>query len=345
MIDSNRDFRIIKRQAMKYLFFILFIVNVAGAEEGEWEAERINFYFENDVFFKTDSDYTDGSRLSILMYRPDAKEEWLAIPFLERSDRTDFISFSLTQKIFTPDDLTQKELIEDDRPYAGWLYFEMGLHQSSETDLDSLMIQAGMVGPSSGMEELQHFIHKQLGSEIPQGWDNQLNNEAGIQLNYQHKWRFLPEPLWGIESSVVPYLGGELGNIAIKANTGVLLRMGWNVPEDFGSSAINGASENGIPVRRKCLFTASEPWSFNLSLSAGGSMVARDIFLDGNSFSKSHSVEKNHLKGYSSFGFSGRYKNFVLDYIGTYNTREFKTEENRHSVGSIIFSYIYSPSP
>ncbi|WP_345975565.1 lipid A deacylase LpxR family protein [Sulfurimonas sp. HSL3-7] len=327
---------------MKYLFLFFFIINIAAAEEGEWEAERINFYFENDVFFGTDSDYTDGSRLSILMYRPDADEEWLKIPFLEGSDRVDFISFSLTQKIFTPDDLLQKELIEDDRPYAGWLYFEMGLHQSSETDLDSLMIQAGVVGPASGMEELQHFIHKLIGSEIPQGWDNQLKNEAGIQLNYQHKWRYVPEPLWGIESSVVPYLGGELGNVAIKANAGVLLRFGWNVPEDFGSSAINGASENGIPVRRRCLFTPFEPWSFSLSFSAGGSVVARDIFLDGNSFRESHSVEKNFLKGFGSFGFSGRYKNYNIDYIGTYNSKEFKTEDSSHSVGSIIFSYIYS---
>ena len=275
------------------------------------------------------------------MYRPDAKEEWLAIPFIDRSDKVDFISFSMTQKIFTPDDLEQKALIEDDRPYAGWLYFEMGLHQSSETDLDSLMIQAGIVGPASGMQHLQNFIHKLIGSEIPQGWDNQLNNEVGFQLNYQHKWRFLPEPFWGIESSVVPYIGGELGNISVKANAGVLLRMGWNVPTDFGSSAINGASENGIPVRRRCLFTASEPWSLSFSLSAGGSLVARDIFLDGNTFSESHSVEKNLLKGYGSFGFSGRYRNFNIDYIGTYNSKEFKSEEKAHSVGSLIFSYIY----
>jgi hypothetical protein len=326
---------------MKYLFLLLLIINVAGAEEGEWEPERINFYFENDVFFGTDSDYTDGSRLSILMYRPDADEKWLGIPFLEGSDRTDFISFSLTQKIYTPDDLTQKELIEDDRPYAGWLYLEMGLHQSSETDLDSMMIQVGAVGPASHMEQLQKYIHDKLGSEEPKGWSNQLNNEVGIQLNYQHKWRYLPEPLWGIESSVVPYLGGELGNVAVKANAGVLLRVGWNVPEDFGSSAINGASENGIPVRRRCLFTASEPWSLSFSLSAGGSLVARDIFLDGNTFSESHSVEKNLLKGYGSFGFSGRYKNFNIDYIGTYNSKEFKSEEKAHSVGSLIFSYIY----
>jgi len=326
---------------MKYLVLLLLIVKLAAEEEGAWEFERINYYFENDVFFKSDSDYTDGSRLSVLLYRPNAKEEWLAIPFLTASEKANFISFSVTQQIFTPEDLTRKDLIEDDRPYAGWLYFEMGLHQSSPTDLDSLMVQVGIVGPASGMEQMQNLVHKLTGSNLPQGWDNQLNNEVGLQLNYQHKWRYLPKPLWGIESSVVPYMGGEFGNISIQARTGVLLRMGWNVPEDFGSSAINGGNENGIPVRRRCLFTPSEPWSLNFLLAAGGSLVARDIFLDGNTFSDSHSVEKYPVRGYGSFGFSGRYKNFSLDYINTYYTREFKTEKNGHSVGSVILSYIF----
>ncbi len=328
---------------MKQLLILFLIVQLLGADEGDWEFERINYYFENDVFSNTDNAYTDGSRLSALMYRPEGESEWLNIPFTESLDRVHFISFSLTRQMFTPHDLTRSDVIEDDRPYAGWLYVEAGLHQSSETNLDSLALQVGVVGPASGMEQLQKFIHDKLGSEIPQGWDNQLNNEVGVQLNYQHKWRYIPEPLWGVESSLVPFVGGEFGNIAIKANTGVLLRMGWNVPEDFGSSSIDEGGENGIPVRRKCLYTVVKPWSFNLYLSGGGTFVARDIFLDGNTFSDSHSVDKNYLKAYGSFGFSGRYKNFSLDYIKTYHSKQFKNNDDVHSIGSIILSYVFSP--
>jgi|LGOV01.1.fsa_nt_gb hypothetical protein len=328
---------------MKQLLILFLIVQLLGADEGDWEFERINYYFENDIFSNIDNGYTDGSRLSAVMYRPDAQNEWLTIPFAESVNRSHFISFSLTQQIFTPEDLNETELIEDDRPYAGWLYFEMGLHQSSATDLDSLTMQIGIVGPASGMEGLQKYIHEKIGSELPQGWENQLNNEVGIQLNYQHKWRYVPEPLWGIESSIIPFVGGEFGNIAIKANAGALLRFGWNVPEDFGSSSIDEGGENGIPIRRKCLYTASKKWHFNFSLAGGGTFVARDIFLDGNTFSESHSIEKNHLKGYGSFGFSGRYKNVSLDYIKTYHSKQFKNKEDIHSIGSVIFSYIFSP--
>ncbi|MEN8147923.1 MAG: lipid A deacylase LpxR family protein [Campylobacterota bacterium] len=328
---------------MKALLILFLVVYLLGADEGDWEFERINFYFENDVFSNTDSDYSDGSRLSVLMYRTEGEDEWLNIPFTDGFERVHFISFSLTQQIFTPDDLTRSDLIVDDRPYAGWLYFETGLHQSSETDLDSLSMQIGVIGPASRMKELQSFIHEIIGSEPPQGWDNQLNNELGLQLNYQHKWRYVPQPVLGMESSIVPFVGGELGNIAVKANTGILLRMGWNVPEDFGSSSIDEAGENGIPVRRKCLFTVSKPWSLNFSLASGGTFVARDIFLDGNTFSESHSVEKNYFKGYGSFGLSGRYKNFSLDYIQTYHSTQFNSKKGIHSIGSVVLSYIFSP--
>ena len=312
------------------------------AESADWQFERLNYYFENDLFSSTDSEYTDGSRLSVLLYRPDGAEEWLRIPFVDGYYRTHFISFSLTQEMYTPSDLTQSELIIDDRPYVGWLYVEMGLHQSSEYHLDSLSLQVGMVGPASGMERLQQFVHEIVGSDVAQGWDNQLNNELGVQLNYQHKWRYVPEPIWGVESSVVPYLGGELGNISIKANTGVLLRFGWNISEDFGSSTIDEGGENGIPVRTKCLVETPKPWSFNFYFSGGGTLVARDLFLDGNTFQESHSVDKEWLKGYGAVGLSARYKNVNLDYIKTYHTKQYEQGTSTHSIGSIIISYLFS---
>ena len=334
---------------MRYLLFILLSFQLLVAQEKEvltvksdWEFERINFYFENDVFSSTDNGYTDGGRLAFLMHRPDAQNEWLRIPFIDSAYRAHFISFSLTQQMFTPDDLTQAGLIENDRPYAGWLYFELGLHQSSATDLDSLTLQLGVVGPVSGMEQLQRLVHENIDVPVAQGWDNQLNNEIGIQLNYQHKWRYATKPLWGIDSSFIPYVGGELGNIAIKANAGALLRVGWHVPEDFGSNSIDEGGENGIPIRTKCLCPASIPFSFTLNLAGGGTYVARDIFLDGNTFSESHSVDKKPLKGYGSFGFSARYKNYSMDYIKTYHTKQFENNKPIHSIGSVVFSYLFS---
>jgi len=327
---------------MKYLiFFLLLVVQMHGAKNRTWSFERINLYLENDAGHHTDIEYSDGARFSVLMHRPDAVHEDFHIPFTEVSERTHFISFALTRQMFTPDDLTESKLIEDQRPYAGWLYLETALHQTTVRTLDTLTMQLGIVGPASGVAWFQKQIHNIIGVTEPQGWDNQLNNEIGIQLNYQHKRRYLFAPVWGIESCANPYIGTELGNVSIKANTGALLRIGWHIPEDFGAGIINGGYESGIPVRAGSLSHGSSKWSLYGNLHAGGSVVARDLFLDGNTFTESHSVDKKFFTGYGSYGVSGRYKNFSFDYLRTYYTKQYTTQEHAHRYDTIILSYLF----
>jgi len=325
---------------MKTLFLFILLMQTFLANDKDWEIDRANFYFENDFVGGTDSEYTAGSRLSVLLNRPDGKNEWLNIPFTEKDTKTHYISFSLTQQIFTPKDLTAIEVIEDDIPYAGWIYLEMGLHQSSKNELDSLSFQVGIVGPSSKMEELQNWVHKITGSREAVGWENQLNSELGIQLNYEHKWRIVPHHNGSLESDIIPYLGLELGNVSIKANSGILYRIGWNIQKDFGSRAINGGGENGIPIDIiSC--PAPETWGVSLNLATGTSLVVRDIFLDGSTFSRSHSVEKEVLTAYGSVGLSGRYKSFLIEYFQTFHTPRFEGEKQNHSIGSLIISYLF----
>lgn len=327
---------------MKYLICFLLIANILRADDDGWEFERLSFYFENDADIRTDRGYTDGSRLGVLLYRPDTNDSWLKIPYTDLP-REHFISFSVTQQIFTPSDLNVSGLIEDDRPYAGWLYFQTALYQSSEKHLDTLAFQIGIVGDASQMESVQKYIHSSIGSPPPQGWENQLENELGLQLNYQHKWRFVPQKIWGMESTVIPYAGGEFGNVAIKGNVGAEMRIGWNIPADFGAACINAGGMNGVPVKAQQNVSLHSPWSFYVNLSTGGSVVLRDIFLDGNTFEESHSVDKNYLVGYWGYGLSLRYRDFSLDYLRTHHSLEYKTQKDYDSFGTLLLSWYFSP--
>ena len=326
---------------MKLFLLSLFLMTSLFADQDDWVFERINIYLENDAEFDTDIDYSDGGKFSAILYRPNSDEHWLRIPFTQGLTRSNFISFGVARQMFTPDDLREPDLIVEDRPYAGWFYYEMGLHQSSERHLDSLVVQVGVVGPASLTEEYQKFVHDLLGVADPAGWEHQLSNEVGVQLNYQHKWRFVPTEIWGIESSIIPYMGGEFGNIAIKANGGAGIRVGWNIPEDFGGSFIDDVGENGIPVRPNAIVGSSKTWSLNANFSAGGSYVARDIFLDGNTFAESHSVEKHPFRAYGRFGISARYKSVSIDYLKVYNTEHYKNQGYGLKYGTICFSYLY----
>jgi hypothetical protein len=316
-----------------YVLFIFIYVNLSAQDDASWRLIRSNLHYENDLLglLNNDSEYTSGLQFSNV-YK---------LPVQESQSKIEYVSLGLAQEIFTPADTNQTQLIVNDRPYAGWLYFEFGYHQSSVKELTSWSVQAGVVGKASLAEASQNFIHKIRGLELANGWDNQLHNELGINLIYQHKWRYTYDAFLGLEGDIVPFVGASLGNVSTFARAGTLLRIGHNPADDFGSSTINVGGENGIPVAQKSVCPKDKPWSYTLNIAFAGTAVAHDMFLDGNTFTKSHSVEKKNLIGYIAYGLSMRYKNISFDYILTASTKQFNAEQSGHQYGSILLSYLY----
>lgn len=307
----------------------------------EWEFNRFNIFFENDLFSTTDSQYSSGEKLGILYHVLNPSNPLYDLLYLNNGAYDAYVSFAAVNQMYTPSDLSKTELIENDRPYAGWTYLEYGVHKSSREDLRSLYLHVGMVGPASKTEEIQEIIHEMTDSTPPEGWDNQLKNELGINLIYVHKWRFVPEPLGSFQSAFVPFVQGNLGNVSIKAMGGVGTRFGWNIPKDFGVSTLDAGGEVGVLVLDECENMRKAKWSFSFNLNGYGSAVARDIFLDGNTFRDSHSVDKENFVAYLGFGLTARYENIVVDFIQTKSTSKFKQEDSIHTVGTATVSWIY----
>jgi hypothetical protein len=307
----------------------------------EWVLDRFNFYFEDDIYTKTDDGYSAGERFSWLYYIPDEDYDIYKLFFMDFGDSHSYVTFALTNQIFTPTDTQRTDLIVDDRPYAGWTYLEAGIHKSSKRHLRSLVLKVGILGPSSLSEDIQNGVHKIIGSDEVMGWDNQLHDELGINLKYTHKWLFESKKMGDFEMAGVPFLSAELGNIAINATGGISARFGYNIPKDFGVSSIDIGADPGIPIYGEYDSMRSKNWSFSVNLLGAGSVVARDIFLDGNTFRDSHSVEKETFVYYGGFGFTLRYKNFVFDFMEIINSKKFKLEKKGHGVGTMVFSWLY----
>lgn len=316
-----------------------------------------NFYFENDLFSNTDQQYTNGVRLSFVSPEIDSFIDAPELPGWIRDanrllapldpetvDLGDDVSrrliFTLGQLMFTPEDRERTTLDPDDRPYAGWLYMGFGYHTQTRTKMNSFEVNLGMVGPAALAEESQDFIHDLRGFDKFNGWHNQLRNEPGLQLIYEHKNRWLRQSLGkGWEHEVLLHAGGSLGNVATYLNVGAEYRIGKHLPHDFGTSALRPGGDNSVPGQGDPRFR--HHWGIHGFVSVDGRWVMRDIFLDGNTWRSSHSVDKEPLVGDIAFGVAATWQQWKLSYARIYRSRQFETQQDTHNFGSLAVSYTF----
>ncbi len=292
---------------------------------------------ENDFFAGEDNGYTNGMRLSYLS--PEADIPWwieeaaCTVPFFACEGHKRY-SVALGQAMYSPDDLTERNLIIDDRPYAGFLYGTIGMLTDTGYRLDNVQLTLGVVGPSSLAAQTQDSWHAFGGFVDPRGWDNQLKDEPALVLSYERKWRgiyqFSP---FGFAVDATPYVGGSAGNVHTHLSTGATFRLGYDLPADYGPPLI----QPNIPGSD--FFVPTQNIGWYLFAGFEGRAVARNIFLDGNSFKDSHSVDKNYWVGGLQTGVAFTYKDVRLAYTHIFRTREFKQQKQADEFGAVTVSY------
>ncbi len=313
-----------------------------------------SLYMENDALLGngTDGQYTNGLKLSWSRYGlselpEDASVHKWFYPIIRYigmdapAEADKALTFSIGQNIYTPNEIEKKELIKDDRPYAGITYFEMGFHKKHSHRMHTVGIIGGVVGPSSYADEIQTVSHEVLNNDMPRGWKNQLEDEPVLALVYDYKQKLLAANLnqgWG--GDIIFHTGGCLGNALTCYQAGISLRGGWNVPDDCGNFPIQPATcFNAETARITCSHPNMLGCHFFLSLSAKA--VLQDIFLDGNTFRDSHRVDKKPLVGSAMTGIgitTGRMK-IVCSIV--WKTKSFNHQHDPETFGSIDIAFQY----
>ncbi len=325
--------------------------NLQAAEEQD-NSWGHSFFFENDLFNGTDSNYTNGVKYSLISpdLSPHAKQGHLPREVMELIHKIPFIrdssakfshraEFSFGQNMYTPADTSRSDLISNDRPYAGWSYIGLAYHRKTDFRehldfLDSVEVQMGIVGPQAYAEESQTLVHELRGFDTSKGWSHQLKNEPGLVVAFERKWLFSPDFNTLLKPDVIVHAGGALGNVATYLNSGMEIRYGLNLPRNFGVSLIRPAGS--------MLFTPSEKPGLYLFGAINGKYVLRDIFLDGNTFTDSHSIDKEKLVADFAAGVTFSYRNLMLTFTHVTRTKEYAGQEESHDFGSITLSLFYS---
>lgn len=318
------------------------------------DSSTFSVMFENDLFGDSDAQYTNGIQIGWLSPDLERFEQasslpgWATglaryLPFIDVPDSQHNIGVTLGQKMFTPDDTRSRAVVVDDRPYAGWLYGGLSFISKTATRLDAVELQAGMVGPASFAEDTQRLVHELRGFDVPQGWDNQLDNEPGLAAIYEHKrrpWR--SENVSGAGYDVITHAGGALGNVFTYLNAGAEIRLGWNLPADFGTSLITPGGDGNAPT------AVDDPrlgnrqrFGVHVFGAVTGRLVLRDIFLDGNTFGGGHDVDKKPLVGDLLLGVSVTFRNAKLSYAQAFRSREFDGQDRAHNFGSVTLSLTF----
>ena len=306
----------------------------------------VTIYAENDSEYflpNDDSDrfYTSGVAVSF-SYQPQwAEDIETHMPFAaEFGPARTAGGFIFGHQIYTPEDLYATAVVEDDQPYAGYMFLGGYWQRANDETMDHFQLDIGMVGPSARGEDIQKWAHDVFDGTDPKGWDNQLHDEPTINLFIRKKWRWdldefeqalnLP-----VDVQVLPQLGGAVGTVHRYFEWGGTLRFGFNLPDDFGPGRLaDVAAATGGPPKAG--------WGIYGFGRATGRVVEHNIFIEGNNFTDSHSQSLTTLIGEYQYGVSARYqwKDWALEvgYSQTYITRQFDRQAHNDSYGAYTLS-------
>jgi hypothetical protein len=347
-----------------------------GAEEDCTGVRDIGFRgftvrLENDLFRNTDRNYTNGVSLTAISNDVPGEMDRRCLPapvrlhaelierfapefWQEGGDqlRAQNVTVKVGQSMYTPGDPARTDLIATDRPYAGLLYVGLAWNRrkldpnDNIEQLDTREVTLGVIGPLSLARQAQDLVHDLRGFEKFQGWSNQIGNEPALQLARDKKYRDYrgtAPVLPGFSADTIRSYGLRLGNIETSASAGIEGRIGWNLPNDFGTYPIRPGAENRppAPVGSQGKSASLRP-GVHLFTVLEAKLVAYDFSLDGNLFRDSHSVTRRPLVGQAAIGVSvqgpvaGHGVRFAV--MSVVRTREFEEQGPRHAFGSIALS-------
>ncbi len=289
----------------------------------------LTILFENDIFVGLDQQYTNGT---YFRYTPGTNRLPALGRFLRRqaeglidADRW-HMTYGFGQSMFTPDDITLPDPPLDDRPYAGFLFGTVAISANTGRRLDTLGFDIGFVGPPSLAEQTQELIHLVLGDD-PKGWSTQLETEVAFRFVYEQLRRYelpVPQSWGGLEADVIPAVAVAAGTVDVSLTGSLMFRLGEGLGVDYGPTRV-----------RRAITTLNAPdsdadgISWYVFAGADGRVVGRNLFLDGNTFRDSRSVDRHILMGEFHLGAALDFGSTTLSYTHVMRTREFATQNNK----------------
>jgi lipid A 3-O-deacylase len=313
---------------------------------------RVTIIDENPTLalFGRDRHYTNGFKLALTSCQLADDSFWNAPVRLLRSihvfgaagpgtdNRLEWTP--VAQDIFTAQDHTHRFADPNDRPFAGWLYagFQW-IQNDDDRELTSFEVEAGVIGPWALGRQVENAFHDIVNIGRVHAWQFQLGNEFGAVGFWDRKWRFNHDLGNGYSWEVIPGIELAAGNIFTYGGVNALVRWGRGLKANWGPDMIR-PSYNGTSY-----FSAERggvPIGFDVYLGTQGRVVAQNIFLDGNTFQHSRSVDKEIIVGDALAGIEFFYRDFLrTGFTFLLRSNEFTKQRGPDTFGGFYLSFAF----
>lgn len=253
-------------------FFLLAMLSVVLIcqllAQSDYYDQELSITTENDVYLlkNTDRYYSNGALIHF-RFVPE-KNVFLGIGKKEPVKR--IVELEISQKFYTPKDLTLTDVNDYDRPYAGWLYF--GLTVADFVKANQLItygVELGVVGSISGADGFQTWYHRNFGFPEPQGWGFQIRNELVANLKGSYSFQL---PLVKKSVDLISTSQAMIGTGFINAMQRVDVRFGklQSLDESVFKNAIIGRRRNGFSRHAYLFLGYGRQWvGHNITVQGG----------------------------------------------------------------------------
>lgn len=277
--------------------------------------------YENDFFTSSDYDYSQG--VSFEWVDPAFKQN--PVNFILIMPKSNSIRYGLSMEhlVYTPKTLDTYEIQYGQRPFAATFMIKSFIIATDTINKSRLStsFSIGLIGQGAGGGNMQKVIHRITGSETPNGWYYQIQNDfiVNYDLNYEKQL------LRADDYFVLNASGGiKLGSLFTNASLGLNASIGIINPS-FTSAKNNKKFQ--LYVYSQSILNA----------------IGYDATLQGGLFNRNspYTISQNDIERLTlhyTMGIVLQFSRFYLEYAQTFLTREIRTA-NAHNWGSIRIGY------
>lgn len=282
---------------------------------------------ENDLYTSTVNDkyYTNGFEIYYRYLNPTKSDKVIK----------KITEFRVGQYIYNPQTIRADDFYVNDRPFAGVLFAEVGIHRFFTTEgVLKFNAQVGFMGPNAFGKEVQWRFHKTFGYDEVKGWQYQIHNALLVQTEV-----FYGKKLAALNGKntfdVLAQAEVKVGTIWNEITVGPVLRIGFKKLLSISDSNLYDAA-----LRYDKKYTETSEFYFFISPKVN--YQAYDATIQGSLFGDKSPVTFPLIpfRFQGEAGLKYRKNNWNLHYTFNYTTQEADNIVNKgYYYGSIGVGY------